>query len=206
MTQDVEAGNKTNVHWAIRSGLFLKSETQLHINVTTDFLIGLHDSFVSPEEAMYQVGMGWGGAFGTRLEKQAARFQASLSNLAIEEILLIIQDHWITSGWGRINFDLERYAAFGIILASVEAGPVSLIGPPLADSISSLIAGFLAGTFAVVSDLPMESVAHRMQEEQVWFVEIMIGHEKHIKAIRSAMARGVPWEETPGNSVVRGRE
>ncbi len=189
------SGWESSLEQAVRNGRLRAEESAPTIELTIDFLAGLYDSFVSPESAMYQVGVAWGRALGARLEQGASALGGDLSTLRVEDLLLLIQDELTRARWGRVSFDVERYASKGIILATLMAGPAAVLPESVAVGFVALTAGFLGGVVGRVTGLPMEGTGKRFERGGVVLSEIVVGHEARISRVRTHLSEGLGWHE-----------
>ncbi len=179
----------------VRNGWLLHDERAATVELTLDFLVGLYDSFVSPENAMYQVGMAWGRTFGARMQAEAQKYRGSLTALPMEDLLMILQDELVRGRWGRVAMDAGRHASKGLVLATLMAGPLAALPEGVSNGFVVLVAGFLAGVVGRCTGMPLEGVGMRFEEDRVVFAEIVVGHEMRIARIREHLSRGKDWAE-----------
>lgn len=173
-----------------------------HLLVGGDLLEGLYEvlSDAGGQEGTTagrlweRAGRGWGDAFTERLEGEASRFEASLQDLPLEDLLWLLEDALARGGWGHITWDLDTHGDQGLVLATIRGGPASEGSGALSEGIAQLLAGFCAGVLGRVSEVPMAGAARCHLIDGATVVGLAVAHRDRMEILRGALAEGVSWE------------
>lgn len=171
--------------------------------ITDDWLLGLIDAFADrdspagssagrPWEA---AGRNWGEAWYTSLQAEAASFGCGAEDLDLDDLLWLVEDEVARGGWGRISFDLDTFADAGIILATVRGGPASDRHEAGAGEVAEILAGFVAGILARVSDVDMQGVGLSRTVGGATVAALAAAHVDRVERLRTELGRGAAWME-----------
>jgi hypothetical protein len=192
----------------IRRGQFLSFGGPLVFTVTADFLVALCDALSlreeNPEEALHQIGYEWGRRWLAQIAVYAEQYQVSIGELALSDVERLLQDDLSRAGWGQPSIDLESFAGAGMILITVSGGPVTALEPPTTDGIAVMQAGFFAGVFGTLTDMPMAGLGVCADGAEAPIALIAIGHEARISGLRARLEHGESWQVALADALARG--
>lgn len=172
----------------LRDG-FLRLQGLATVSITPEFMQGLQAAVSmggdSGARALYRIGRCWGQAWYQRLATYARDYHdASLHQLPMELFQQLMATEFERTGWGRCVFDLDTFAADGLLVVTVSGGPSNALTDDLASGAGMLIAGYFSAILSSLAELPFEGTGLCSAEGSVAVTQVVLVHESKASLVR----------------------